>query len=420
MESGLLIAIITFVVGFLLGVAITWLLKSRQQREAAALAEQMAQDAEARREKDLAALTEHLKLSFGNISNEVLSKASDEFMKVRKTLLDSDREISAKELESKKTLIDQQLQNMNAELDKVQKLMTALEKDRSEKFGQLSSNLESQQQQVQQLMQTASSLREALASTKARGQWGERMAEDVLRLAGFIEGVNYEKQKTIEGAGTRPDFTFPLPQGQVLNMDVKFPLDNYLRYLEAESEDQRNQLTSAFVQDIKNHIKAVSKREYINPQQNTLAYALMFIPNEQVYAFVHEHDASLIDRALESRVILCSPLTLYAILAVIRQAADNFALERTSHKMVELYGEFQKQWGKFCEGLAKLGRQIETAHRGYEEVAGTRSRQLEKVLNRIEDLRTQKGMGVEAGEPVDGDDGELPLLEESRLSDRDD
>ena len=41
-------------------------------------------------------------------------------------------------------------------------------------------------------------------STKARGQWGERMAEDVLRLAGFVEGVNYRKRQALAGRAAVP------------------------------------------------------------------------------------------------------------------------------------------------------------------------------------------------------------------------
>lgn len=402
MDSSVLLTVITFIVGFLLGIGIAWWLKSRQQRETEQL-----------RKQDMDAMAQHLKLTFGSISSEVLSKASDEFMKARKSLLESDREMTARELESKKSLIDQQLKSMNQELDKVQDLMNSLEKDRSEKFGQLDSSLRSHQQQVQQLMQTTSSLREALASTKARGQWGERMAEDVLRLAGFIEGVNYEKQKTIEGSGTRPDFTFPLPQGQVLNMDVKFPLDNYLRYLDEDSDVSKGQFSSAFIRDIKEHIKAVSSREYINPQQNTVDYALMFIPNEQVYGFIHEQDASLLDTALMNKVIVCSPLTLYAILAVIRQAVDNFSLEKTSHKMLSLLGGFKLQWEKFLESLETLGKRLESTRRGYEDVIGTRRRQLDRVLDKLEDLRQQKGISAEGAEDVESDESDTPLLEET-------
>jgi DNA recombination protein RmuC len=92
---------------------------------------------------------------------------------------------------------------------------------------------------------------------------------------------------------------------------------------------------------------------------------------------------------LRSKVVFCSPLTLYAILAVIRQAVDNFALEKTSHRMLALYGEFQKQWAKFVEGMDKLGERIRTTQKEYDDITGTRRRQLDKVLDKIEDLRTQ-------------------------------
>ena len=82
--------------------------------------------------------------------------------------------------------------------------------------------------------QTTQSLREALSSTKARGQWGERMAEDVLRLAGFVENVNYRKQRALEGHAASPTSRSCCPNELLLHMDVKFPLDNYLRFCDAD------------------------------------------------------------------------------------------------------------------------------------------------------------------------------------------
>ena len=234
---------------------------------------------------------------------------------------------SVKELDAKKSLIDQQLQRMTSELENVSKLMKELEKDRIEKFGELTSQLKVASEQTTSLMQTTNMLRETLASTKARGQWGERMAEDVLRLAGFIENVNYSKQKAIEGVGSRPDFTFMLPRGLKVNMDVKFPLDNYIKFLEVSSESEKEKYRNDFLRDVKARIKEVTTREYINPEQNTVDYVLLFIPNEQIYAFIHEQDSSILDDGIKNRVIFCSPITLFAVLAVIRQAVDNFALE---------------------------------------------------------------------------------------------
>jgi DNA recombination protein RmuC len=107
---------------------------------------------------------------------------------------------------------------MAAELESVSQLATTLEKDRVEKFGELSQlELATSRRHPgannEQLM-------EALAAQR-QGQWGERMAEDIMRLAGLIENVNYVRQKTIEH-GLASDFTFLLPK-DLSSIWMKFP-----------------------------------------------------------------------------------------------------------------------------------------------------------------------------------------------------
>ncbi len=337
-------------------------------------------------------LTEEMKASFGSLSLDALSR----FLDLAKTKLDAERDANAKDLEAKKGLIDQQLRQMTTELEKVSSLVKDLEKDRVEKFGQLATQLRATTEQTAALVQTTATLREALASTKARGQWGERMAEDVLRLAGFIENVNYVKQKAIAGSGSRPDFTFLLPRKLTLNMDVKFPLDNYLRFLDAGSEPERAKYRTDFLRDVKARIKEVATRDYINPEQNTVDSVLLFIPNEQIYAFIHEQDSAMLDEGIRQGVVFCSPLTLFAILAVIRKAVDNFSLEQTSNEILSLLGDFKKQWGEFLGKLEVVGKRIGDAQKEYEALTTTRRRQLERPLNRIEDLRTQRNLPIAA------------------------
>jgi DNA recombination protein RmuC len=347
---------------------------------------------EEHRKASIEAILENMKATFGNLSLEALSKSTEEFLKLAKARLESEREISLKELDSKKGLIDQQLHQMTSKLDDVSRLMKELEKDRENKFGELSSHLNTASQQTTALMQTTAQLREVLASTQARGQWGERMAEDVLRLAGFIENVNYLKQKEIEGAGSRPDFTFILPKDLQLNMDVKFPLNNYVRFLEADVESEKTRFRNDFLRDVKARIREVTTKEYINPEQNTVDYVLLFIPNEQIYSFIHNEDSSILDEALKSRVIFCSPITLFAVLAVIRQAVDNFALEKTSNEILSLLGVFKKQWDEFTGKLEVLGKRIDDVQKEYELITTTRRRQLERPLQKIDELRTHRGL----------------------------
>ncbi len=379
-----------FVAGLTLGLLLAFTLRIIQARTAETLAERLFHESEERRKADTEAVLTHVKSSFGSLSLDALNRSSEAFLRLAKARLDTERETSARDLEGKKGLIDEQLRRMSGELEQVGALVKALETDRAEKFGELAAQLKLARDQTAALVQTTASLREALASSKARGQWGERMAEDVLRTAGFLENVNYLKQKSLQGIGTRPDFTFMLPKDLTLNMDVKFPLDNYIKYLETGSDLERGTFRDRFLRDVRLRIKEVATRDYINPEQNTVDCVLLFIPSEQVFAFIHEQAPTLLDEGLKARVILCSPITLFSVLAVIRQAIENFALQRTSHEILDLLSEFRKQWTLFVKKMDLLGKRISDAQAEYESLITTRRRQLEGPLNRVEDLRQQR------------------------------
>jgi DNA recombination protein RmuC len=393
--------LIAVVVGILIGFGLALILRVIQAKTGKELAEELYAESEGQRRENLNTVIENIKASFGSLSLDALSKSTEEFLKLAKATLEPERETTVKELDAKKGLIDQQLQRMSKELENVSTLMKDLEKDRVEKFGELASQLKTASEQTTSLMKVTSTIREALASSKARGQWGERMAEDVLNLAGFIENVNYLKQKSIEGGGSRPDFTFLLPRGLRLNMDVKFPLDNYMKFLEAASETERLKFRNDFLRDVRARIKEVTTREYIDPEQNTVDCVILFIPNEQIYGFIHEQDSTIFDNALRNKVVLCSPINFITVLAVIRQAVDNFALERTSAELLSLFGRFKKQWDEFLYRLEMLGKRIGDALKEYENLMTTRRRQLESPLEKIENARIKQGLPIV---PEEGDE----------------
>jgi DNA recombination protein RmuC len=168
-----------------------------------------------------------------------------------------------------------------------------------------------------------------------------------------------------------------------------------MHYLEAQAETDKEAYKKKFLQDVRQRIREVTTREYINPAENTVDYVIVFIPNEQVYGFINENDRLILDHALENKVILCSPLTLYAILAVIRQAVDNFNLEKTAAQILSLLGTFNKQWGAFLKSLEKMGKKIDEAQDEYHSLTSTRRKQLERPLMRIEDLRKQEGISID-------------------------
>jgi len=304
--------------------------------------------------------------------------------------VESQLTLGAQQLEGKKELIDQELVEVRDEFQKLQRLVRELEQDRNEKFGMLSNQLREASQQTQTLTETTQSLREALSSTKTRGQWGERMAEDVLRLAGLLENVNYRKQRAVEGSRGIPDFTFFLPNDLLLHMDVKFPLDNYLRYLESDSDLDRKRTRDAFLRDVRARVRELVSRDYVDPESGTVEFMLLFIPNEQLCGFIHEQDGSIFEDAARQGVIFCSPLTLFAMLALIRQTVDTVQVARTSNEILGLLATFDKQWRMFVDKMDKLDRSLVTARKDFDDLVGTRRRALERPLEKIQALREQQ------------------------------
>lgn len=394
--------IVSLLVGFVLGIGVAAALRMVRGRTAKQIAEELMGEKERDRKADMETMVEHLKATFGNLSLEALSRSTEEFLKLAKAGFLAERETNVREMEAKKGLIDQQLVKMTAELDRIGLLMKELEKDRAEKFGELAKHLRVAGEQTNLLLATTGLLREALAGAKSRGQWGERMAEDLLRAAGFAENVNYVKQTAIEGIGSRPDFTFLLPRGLKLNMDVKFPFDNYLRFLEAGSDIEKSRHRADFLRDVRAKIREVTSRDYINGEQNTVDYALLFIPNEQVYGFIHEQDSMILEEGIKQRVICCSPATLFAVLAVVRQAVDSFSVERMSNEILSLLGAFKKQWDEFLKKLDLMGKRIDDLQKEFESLNTTRRRQLERPLRRIEEIRGERGLGPAEIEGSDG------------------
>lgn len=324
-----------------------------------------------------------LKEAFGSMTLDILTKSQNTFL-----------QLGTKEFEAKKKDVEEFQHRLSTDLEKVKNLVQSLEKDRTQKFGELSQHLKMAGEDIFKLRSVTTSLKEALSSSKIRGQWGERMADDILQMVGFTEGINYVKQKEITGLGRRPDFTFILPNDSKLNMDVKFPFDNYLKHVETTSHIEREGFKKQFLKDVKNKIKEITNRDYINPEQKTLDCVLLFIPNEQVFSFIQEQDRTIMDEALKNKVIACSPFTLYAILSIIRQSLEIFSLEHTSDEIISILGMFSREWLKFIKKMDELGKRIEDSQKKYGELATTRRKKLDKQLERIEELRNERKLPI--------------------------
>ena len=367
----------------LTGIGVGWWLRARvaggveaelraaRDGEMVARAKLESMEKNVENERDVRAQMEN---AFKAMAADIANHNSETFLKQAGQQFKSLRESSEQDLDEKKKLIDKSLSGMNEKLEFIHKQST-----------ELKSSIDTSRKTTETLNENTTRLREILSSSQKRGQWGERMVEDILRFVGLMEKVHYTKQEPLE-SGQRPDFTFMLPQEKKLNMDVKFPLARYEGYLSAADDGGRAREKDLFLKAVRGHVDSVCGREYINPAEGTLEYVMLFIPNESIYGFINREDSGLVDYALERRVLLCSPLTLYAMLSLIHQATRNFTMNERASEVMALVGRFRDQWKKYVAQMDKMGTQIERLSATFQNLATTRTHMLEKPLDKIETI----------------------------------
>ena len=207
---------------------------------------------------------------------------------------------------------------------------------------------------------------------------------------GMVEGVNYLKQATLP-TGRRPDFTFLLPpDGDGLHMDVKFPLNSYEAWMAATDDPARRAAVSAFKKALRGHVSDLAARDGYTSSANSVGCVLMFIPNDAVYAFLHQQCPEVVDEAFDKQVLVCSPSTLLGVLTVIRRCADMFSLQRSAGEILNTLREFEQQWQRCAKVIDTVDAQLDTVRSSVDSISlgGVRRRALERSLGRVDALRS--------------------------------
>ncbi len=285
---------------------------------------------------------------------------------------------------------------VSQQIDDLEKVIEALHSSTSTNYGGINTS-------VGDLAKQTGKLIEVLGNNGSRGQFGERIAEDILIKAGFIEGISYKKEDRESVEGGRPDFSFEVPPEQMLYLDCKFPLDAYKRYYEATTDGERKLQLDSFKTAVKKKIKDLQKRDYVEKSRRAaIDYVLLFIPNESISNFIQEKFPDLVDEALDNKVVLCSPTNLYAFLAIVRQANQTFQTQKATGEILGLLGGFNLQWKKYVDALDEVRSNFAKLTNSMESVVdGTRFNMLSKAVQSMEKLRDNKGI-----EPIEIDESE--------------
>jgi len=224
-------------------------------------------------------------------------------------------------------------------------------------------------------------LEQALRPPKARGGFGELLLENLLRDR--LPATAYQMQYTFS-SGERVDAIVQVDR--TIPVDSKFPLDNYNRLVEAESDEERQLAERQFARDVKSHIDAIAGK-YIRPDEGTYDFAFMYIPVEAVYyELACGKTGALLSYAHERRVFPVSPTTFTAYLQVIALGLRGMQIEQHAHEVMGYVAELQREFGRFADDFDKIGTHLGHAQSKYHE-AGKRLDRFETKLERAAEER---------------------------------
>ncbi len=320
---------------------------------------------------------------------EILKSANEQL------IILADQKIGT-DLSNKKTAIEDLVKQVKVELEKNQKKLETAENQRIGNFESLKTSLDEYKKITQELSITTEGLKKVLSNNQLRGAFGEKVAEDLLKMSGFVRGVQYDYNKAQGENDTRPDFTIKLPDGTKINVDAKFPYSNLQKLTESTSAQERREHLKLFEQDVKNKIKQVTSRDYINPEDNTVDFVILFIPNEMIFSFIYDKMSDIWEEALNKKVIFAGPFSFTAILRMVYQSYDNFRFKQNIQSIIGYIKTFENEFGKYNEEFEKLGAKIESVSKQFGEVNTTRTHKLLRCIDKIKLESTTKHLPLDS------------------------
>ena len=336
-------------------------------------------------------LTSQKESELEHIVDRVFGMTAVKVAEQSKAILQADTELIKNDLHHKHQALEGMLERVRLEMNEQQKKLQYAEVERSKEFAQLVTTLTQHKEMTAELKSSTETLARVLSNNQARGEWGERIIEDLLRSNGLVEGVHYLKQKQLGETTLRPDILLLLPNKKQVPIDVKFPYSEMQKLSLTDSKVQQKVHLKQFEIDLKNKIKKVA--DYIDVGNGTLDYAIMFVPNEAVFSFINQQLPEIVDMAVGKRVLLVSPFTFLIVARTILESYRHFMIADKLREVVVHIDDFVVEWEKLRGSFEKYGKTLDVLQRDYQAVVGARTRVMEK---KVAAVKNYSGLQLEA------------------------
>lgn len=334
--------------------------------------------------QEIEKVQEKFRMEFRNLANEILEEKSSKFtlqnkVNIAEILKPLGEKI--KDFEKKvEDTYDKGVKNqtdLKAELKKVFELSQRLDED-------------------------ARNLTNALRSdSKKQGNWGEIVLERVLERSGLVKGSEYETQASFrneQGELIRPDVLVHLPGNKSIIIDSKVSLNAYERYISEDEAEKKDRLLKLHIDSIRAHIKGLGDKNYqLAGGLDTPDFVLLFMPIESAFSLAVQNDPELFAFAWDRRIVIVSPTTL---LATLRTVESIWKHEKQTQNAIEIArqgGALYDKFVSFLEDLERIGSQLSTLQKTYENAHKKISSGTGNLITRADKL---KKLGAKASKEL--------------------
>lgn len=284
---------------------------------------------------------------------------------------------------------EKQLEKMRATVD--EKLSETLNTRIQAAFQQVSERLDSVQKgfgEMRELTSSVGNLNRIFSNVKTRGNWGEVSLQSLLEQ--ILAPEQYKTQFYVTPRSREAvDFAIVMP-GQAgeevyLPIDAKFPLEDYYRLLDASDDGDKAavELARKALRDrVKSEARSINEK-YIKVPRTT-NFAVLYVPNEGLYAEILRDGSFASDLQTQYRVTVCGPTTISALLNSLQVGFTTLRIQKKSGEIIKLMQAVRTDFSRFTGLIDKIKKQAQTVVNTVEDI-DNRNRILTKKLDKLGD-----------------------------------